>query len=102
MRCPICGRESNDEAEIMACLTGHMQQEIAKQAQDMQRVYLMMMASQLTMACVSTRSTPQDVVSTFGQVYELMESLVGKSDVHAEIEEWLNKRKPPETGFGGV
>ena len=97
MRCPICGREMTDEAELMACLTNHMQQEASRQAQEMQRVYLMMMASQLTMACVSTRSTPQDVVSTFGQVYELMESLVGKSDVHAEIEEWLKKRKPTDT-----
>ncbi len=97
MRCPICGREVTDEAELMACLTNHMQQEASKQAREMQKVYLMMMASQLTMACVSTRSTPQDVVGTFGQVYELMETLVGKSDVHAEIEEWLKKRNPSDS-----
>ena len=100
MRCPICGRDVGDEAELMACLTDHMQQEAAKQAREMQRVYLMMMASQLTMACVTTRSTPQDVVSTFGQVYELMETLVGKTDVHAEIEEWLKKRRPPDAEEG--
>mgnify|MGYP005845712669 CR=1 FL=1 len=93
MRCPICGKDLRDEAELMSCLTAHMQQEVAKQAREMQKVYLMMMASQLTMACVSTRSTPRDVVTTFGEVYELMESLVGKSNVSAEIEEWLKRRR---------
>ncbi|MBM3133201.1 MAG: hypothetical protein FJZ95_09270 [Chloroflexi bacterium] len=92
MRCPICGRELRDEAELMSCLTAHMQQEVAKQAREMQKVYLMMMASQLTMACVTTRSTPRDVVTTFGEVYELIETLVGKTNVNAEIEEWLKKR----------
>ena len=29
MRCPICGRECNDESELMACITSHMQQEVA-------------------------------------------------------------------------
>ncbi|MDY6911077.1 MAG: hypothetical protein SVM79_01780 [Chloroflexota bacterium] len=95
MRCPICAREVNDEAELMACITNHMQQEVAKQAKEVQRVYLMMMASQLTMACVSTHSTPRDVVGTFGEVYGLIENLVGKNDVNAEIEEWLKKRNPP-------
>lgn len=94
MRCPVCGREVNDEVELMACLTNHIQQEATRQAKDMQRIYLMMMASQLTMACVSTHSTPQDVVSTFGEVYGLLENLLGKSDVAAEIEEWLRKRRP--------
>ncbi len=93
MRCPICGRDVGDEAELMACLTNHMQQEVSRQAKEMQRVYLMLMSSQLTMACVTTGATPQNVVSTFGQVYELMESLVGKSNVNAEIEDWLKKRK---------
>ena len=97
MQCPMCGREVNDEAELMACLTGHLRDEAGRQAKEMQRVYLMMMASQLTMACVSTRSTPQDVVSTFGEVYGLMESLTGKSDVAGEIEDWLKKHRP-ETG----
>lgn len=100
MRCPICEREVTDEAELMACLTTHMQQEAAKQSREMQRVYLMLMASQLTMACVTTGSTPQDVVSTFGQVYELMESLAGKSNVHSEIEEWLRKRKSNDSEEG--
>lgn len=94
MRCPACGREVNDEAELMACLTDHMRQEAAKQAKDMQRVYLMMMASQLTMACVTTHSTPRDVVSTFGEVYELMENLTGKNNVASEIEEWLKRHRP--------
>lgn len=96
MQCPICGRELSDEAELMACLTNHMQQEVAKQSREMQRIYLMLMASQLTMACVTTRSTPRDVVSTFGEVYELMETLVGKTDVSAEIEDWLKKHKGPD------
>lgn len=98
MRCPICGRDLKDEAELMSCITAHMQQEVAKQAREMQKVYLMMMASQLTMACVTTRSTPRDVVTTFGEVYELIETLVGKTNVNAEIEEWLKKRRPEDLG----
>lgn len=97
MRCPICGREVGDEAELMACLTTHMQQEASKQAREMQRIYLMLMASQLTMACVTTGTTPQDVVGTFGQVYELMESLAGKANVHSEIEDWLKKRRASDS-----
>lgn len=93
MRCPVCGREVNDEGELMACITNHMHQEIARQAKEMQQVYLMMMASQLTMACVTTHSTPQDVVSTFGEVYGLLENLTGKSDVSGEIEEWLKRHR---------
>ena len=93
MRCPICGREVSDEAELMACLTNHMQQEASKQAREMQRIYLMLMASQLTMACVTTGTTPQDVVGTFGEVYELMESIVCKANVHSEIEDWLKRRR---------
>ncbi len=50
-----------------------MQQELGRQAKEMQRIYLMLMASQLTMACVTTHSTPEEVGSTFGEVYELME-----------------------------
>jgi hypothetical protein len=97
MRCPICGREFSEEADLMTCLTSHIQQEVARQAKEMQRVYLMMMASQLTMACVTTHSTPQDVVSTFGEVYGLLENLMGKSNVTGEIEEWLKKhRSEPE------
>ncbi|PIU57343.1 MAG: hypothetical protein COS88_01380, partial [Chloroflexi bacterium CG07_land_8_20_14_0_80_51_10] len=93
MQCPVCGREVNDEAELMACLTNHMREEATRQAKEMQRVYLMMMASQLTMACVTTHSTPQDVVGTFGEVYGLLENLIGKSDVSAEIEEWLKRHR---------
>jgi len=93
MRCPICGRELKDEAELMACITTHMQQEVAKQAQEMQRVYLMMMASQLTMACVSTHTNPQDVVSTFREVFGLIEGLVDKRDVASEIDHWLQRRR---------
>jgi len=94
MQCPICSRQVNDEAELMACLASHMRDEATRQAREMQRIYLMMMASQLTMACVTTRSAPQDVVGTFGEVYGLLENLVGKSDVSAEIEEWLKKHGP--------
>jgi predicted DNA-binding protein (UPF0278 family) len=71
-----------------------MREEASRQAKEMQRIYLMMMASQLTIACVSTRTTPRDVVGTFGEVYGLLENLVGKNDVSAEIEEWLKKRGP--------
>ncbi len=94
MQCPVCSRQVNDEAELMACLTGHLREEATRQAREMQRIYLMMMASQLTIACVTTRSTPQDVVGTFGEVYGLLENLVGKNDVSAEIEEWLKKHGP--------
>ena len=96
MRCPICGREYNEETELMACISTHMQQEVAKQAREMQRVYLMMMSSQLTMACVSTHSTPQEVVGTFREVYSLVENLVDKSDVNAEIDQWLKNRRKEE------
>ncbi|MCL0029729.1 hypothetical protein M1N22_02140 [Dehalococcoidia bacterium] len=94
MQCPICRRQVNDETELMTCLAGHMREEAARQAKEMQRIYLMMMASQLTIACVTTRIAPLDVVGTFGEVYGLLENLVGKSDVCAEIEEWLKKRGP--------
>ncbi len=96
MRCPVCGREVNDENELMSCLVGHMQQEVARQAKEMQQVYLMMMASQLTMACVTTQSTPQEVVGTFGEVYGLLENLTGKNNVTGEIEDWLKKHRRPE------
>jgi len=98
MRCPVCSREVRDETELMSCITSHMQQEVAKQAKEMQRVYLMMMASQLTMACVSTHSTPKDVVSTFGEVYGMLENLTGKSDVTGEIEDWLKRSHPESEG----
>ncbi len=97
MRCPICGREATDEADLMGCLARHMQEEVAKQAKDMQRIYVMMMASQLTMACVTTHTPPQEVVSTFGEVYQLMENLTGKSNVSAEIEDWLRNHNPPDS-----
>jgi len=101
MHCPICGRTLKDESELMACLTQHMQQEVARQARDMQRVYLMMMASQLTMACVSTHNTPQDVVSTFKEVFTLIDNLVDKNDVSAEIDQWLQQRRnDDESGTG--
>ncbi|MFP4641108.1 MAG: hypothetical protein ACOC6S_00185 [Chloroflexota bacterium] len=91
MQCPICGREVKDENELMACLTNHMRDEATKQAKEMQRTYIMMMASQLTMACVTTHSQPQEVVGTFREVYDLLENLTGKSDVGGEIEDWLKK-----------
>ena len=94
MHCPMCGREVKDEAELTTCLTNHLRDEAARQSKEMQRIYLMMMASQLTMACMSTQRTPQDVVSAFGEVYGLLENLVGKSDVSSEIDEWLKKRSP--------
>ena len=101
MQCPMCGREVKDESELMACLTGHLREEAGRQAREMQRVYLMMMASQLTMACVTTGSTPEDVVSTFGEVYGLIENLTGKNDVTGEIEDWLRRHRPDtEDGQG--
>lgn len=93
MRCPICGKDYEQESELMACISGHMQHEVARQAKEMQRVYLMMMSSQLTMACVSTHTTPRDVVSTFKEVYGLVENLVDKNDVGSEIDQWLQDRK---------
>ena len=96
MHCPICGQEVKDEPELMTCLTNHFRDEASRQAKESQRIYLMMMASQLTMACFSSHTTPKDVVSAFGEVYGLLENLVGKSDVATEIEDWLNKRDPDE------
>lgn len=94
MQCPICRRQVSDEADLMTCLAGHLRDEAAGQAKEMQKIYLMMMASQLAIACVTTRSAPEEVVGTFREVYGLLENLVGKSDVGAEIEEWLKKRGP--------
>lgn len=97
MKCPICGQEVVDESELLSCLTRHQREEAKKQAKEMQQVYLMLMASQLTMACLTSRSSPQDVVSTFREVYGLLESLAGKDDVTAEIDEWLKKRFQDES-----
>ena len=94
MHCPVCGTEVQDEPELMTCLTNHFKEEATRQTRESQRVYLMMMASQLTMACYSAHATPKDVVGSFGEVYGLLENLIGKSDVSAEIEDWLSRRKP--------
>ena len=94
MHCPVCGTEVQDEPELMACLTNHFKEEATRQTKESQKVYLMMMASQLTMACYSAHATPKDVVGSFGEVYSLLENLIGKSDVSAEIEDWLSQHKP--------
>ena len=93
MRCPICGRPVSNETELLACLVNHQREEVQRQARENRRIYLMMMASQLTLACTTTRSSPQEVVSTFGEVYKLLESLMEGSDVAAQIEEWLRKQQ---------
>ena len=92
MQCPICNREVADEAELMACITHHMQQEASKQAKDMQRVYMMMMASQLTVACTTTHTTPQEVVGIFKEVYGLVENIADKGNVSSEIDTWLKQQ----------
>jgi hypothetical protein len=97
MNCPFCGKEYLSQDEVMNCVIKHVREFQEEQAKQSQRLNIMLMASQLTMASLATESTARDVVERFGEIYELMDSLTQKSDVVTEIEKWL---KGKDSGNG--
>jgi hypothetical protein len=97
MNCPFCGKEYVSQDEVMNCVIKHVREFQEEQAKQSQRLNVMLMASQLTMASLATESSARDVVERFGEIYELMESLTQKSDVVIEIERWL---KDKDSGNG--
>lgn len=92
MKCPFCGKDYLGQDEVMNCIVNHVRESQEEQARQMQRVYLMLMASQLTMASLATHSSARDVVERFGEIYELLHSLIQKPDVVSEIEKWLKDK----------
>ncbi len=92
MRCPFCNKDYLTQEETMNCIINHIQESQEEQAKQLQRLYLMLMASQLTMASLATHSPAREVVERFGEIYELLESLVQKPDVITEIEKWLRDK----------
>jgi hypothetical protein len=85
------------QEEVMNCVLRHVREFQEEQAKQSQRLNIMLMASQLTMASLATESNAREVVERFGEIYELMESLTHKTDVVTEIEKWL-KDKESENG----
>ena len=92
MNCPFCGKEYFNQEEMMNCMVKHVSEFQEEQTKQSQRLNIMLMASQLTMASLATDSSARDVVERFGEIFELMESLTQKSDVATEIERWLKDR----------
>ena len=92
MNCPFCGKEYSTQDEVMSCVIKHVREFQEEQAKQSQRLNIMLMASQLTMASLATDSSARNVVERFGEIYELMDSLTQKSDVVSEIEKWLQDK----------
>jgi hypothetical protein len=92
MRCPFCNKEYSSQEEVMECITAHVRAQQEETTRQMQRQSLMLMASQLTMAALATHSSARDVVERFGEIYELLDSLIQKPNVVTEIEHWLQQR----------
>ncbi|PJB49916.1 MAG: hypothetical protein CO103_03800, partial [Chloroflexi bacterium CG_4_9_14_3_um_filter_45_9] len=65
----------------MTCVLNHVRESQEEQAKQSQRLNLMLMASQLTMASLATHSSASEVVERFGEIYELLESLTQKPNV---------------------
>ncbi len=76
----------------MHCVVEHVRESQEQQAMQVQKVQLMLMAGQLTMASVATHTPARDVVERFGEIYQLLESLAQKPDVVGEIEKWLKSK----------
>ncbi len=76
----------------MTCIMNHVRESQEEQSKQMHRIYLMLMASQLTTASLATHSTARDVVERFGQIYELLDGLTEKPNVANEIEKWLRDK----------
>ena len=92
MKCPFCHKEYLTQEDVMNCIIGHIHEFQEEQQEQLHRLYLMLMASQLTTASLATHSTARDVVSRFGEIYELLEGLTQKPDVLTEIEKWLKDK----------
>ena len=96
MKCPFCGIEYFNQDEVINCVIKHVRESQEEQAKQSQKLNLMLMASQLTMASLATDSPARDVVERFGEIYELMETLTQKPDVVTEIEKWLQGKEKDE------
>ena len=92
MKCPICGKDYLTQEEVMTCVLNHVRESQEEQSKQSQRLYVMLMASQLTTASLATNSAASEVVERFGEIYELLESLTQKPDVVNEIERWLRDK----------
>ena len=92
MKCPFCGKDYMTQEEVMSCVLSHVHESQGKQVKQSQRLYLMLMASQLTTASLATHTSASEVVEKFGEIYELLESLTQKPEVVSEIEKWLKNK----------
>jgi len=92
MKCPFCGKDYLTQEEVMACVLNHVRESQEEQAKQIQRVYIMLMASQLTAASLLTHSAARDVVERFGEIFKLLENLTHEPDVSTEIEKWLKDK----------
>jgi len=92
MKCPFCGKDYLTQEEVMSCVLNHVRESQEEQAKQSQRLNIMLMASQLTMASLATHSSASEVVERFGEIYELLESLTQKPNVVSEIEKWLKDK----------
>ena len=92
MQCPFCGKEYSNQEELLSCVLKHAGESQEEQTIQLQRLYLMLMASQLTTASLATHSPAGEVVEKFGEIYQLLESLTREPDVVGEIEKWLKDR----------
>ena len=89
MKCPFCGKEYLNQEEVMTCVLNHVRESQEEQSRQSGRLYIMLMASQLTTASLATHSSASEVVERFGEIYELIEGLTKKPEVVSEIEKWL-------------
>jgi len=92
MKCPFCNKDYLTQDEVMHCIIEHVRESQEQQAMQLQKIQLMLMAGQLTMASVATHTPARDVVERFGEIYQLLESLAQKPDVVGEIEKWLRDK----------
>ncbi len=92
MRCPFCNKDYSTQEEVMQCILAHVKQSQEQQAMQLQKIQVMLMASQLTVASVATHTPAREVVERFGEIYQLLENLSAKPDVMNEIEEWLRHK----------
>ncbi|MDY7019539.1 MAG: hypothetical protein SU899_05665 [Chloroflexota bacterium] len=92
MKCPFCGKDYLTQEEVISCVLNHMRESQEEQTKQSQRLYLMLMASQLATASLATHSSASEVVERFGEIYELLESLTQKPEVVSEIEKWLKDK----------
>jgi hypothetical protein len=100
MKCPFCNREYLTQDEVMHCIVEHVRESQEEQAKQLQKIQLMLMAGQLTMASMAARAPARDVVERFGEIYQLLESLAQKPDVVGEIEKWLRDKDSGNETFG--